>query len=184
VTIDGEREPNVDLYAATAQGFQLGFARLSSKTHTIVITVSGTKDSASSGTAVAVDAFIVGSTIIQESSPNITYDRWTGAKSTLADGGTYRSNGTKNATSTLSFMGTGVVWITATGPAYGMASVSVDGVNMGTVNLYASSRHWQVAESYLGLAAGTHTILVTVLGTKKASSKGTQLVVDAFVVDS
>jgi hypothetical protein len=39
-----------------------------------------------------------------------------------------------------------------------------------------------VAEAYTGLASGSHTIVVTVLGTKNASSKGTKVVVDAFVV--
>jgi hypothetical protein len=52
----------------------------------------------------------------------------------------------------------------------------------GTVDLYAPSTHWQVAESFSGLASGPHTIVVKVLGIKNASSTGTKVVVDAFVV--
>ncbi len=83
-----------------------------------------------------------------------------------------------------SFTGTGVDWITATGPSYGKATVSIDGISKGTVDLYASSVHWQVVKSYAGLASGSHTIVVTVLGTKNASSTGTNVVVDAFVAHS
>ena len=73
-------------------------------------------------------------------------------------------------------------WITATGPFEGRATVTIDGVNKGTVDLYASSLHWQVLESFGGLAYGSHTIVVTVQGTKDAVSKGTEVVVDAFPV--
>jgi bacillopeptidase F len=65
-----------------------------------------------------------------------------------------------------------------------MASVMIDGMNEGTIDLYAPAMHWQTAESYAGLAPGSHTIVVTVLGTRNAASAGTQVVVDAFVVNS
>ena len=63
-----------------------------------------------------------------------------------------------------------------------MAGVTIDGISRGTVDLYSPTVHWRIAESYAGLASGPHTIVVTVLGTKDASSTGTQVVVDAFVV--
>ena len=44
--------------------------------------------------------------------------------------------------------------------------------------------HWQVAEPYSGLAAGAHTIVITALGTKIAAAKSTNVVVDAFIVQS
>jgi hypothetical protein len=182
VKIDGISKGNVDLYASSAQGFSQSFSGLASKSHTIIITVTGTKNASSTGTGVALDAFVVGTTTTQDSANSITYDSWTGATSSSANGGTYRIDGSKNATSTLTFSGTGVNWITSTGPAYGQASVSIDGVAKGTVDLYASTVHWQVAEAYTGLASGSHTIVITVLGTKNASSKGTKVVVDAFVV--
>jgi hypothetical protein len=184
VTIDGKSKGDVNLFAATAQSFSRAYSGLTSKSHTIVITVTGTKRAASSGTSVAVDAFIVGSTTTQDTSTTVTYDSWVGETSSSASGETYRINGTKNATSTLSFTGTSVKWIAATGPSYGEASVSIDGISMGTVDLYASTVHWQVAEPYLGLTPGPHTIVVTVLGTKNPTSVGTKVVVDAFVVGS
>jgi hypothetical protein len=181
VKIDGTSKGNVDLYASSAQGFSQSFSGLASKSHTIIITVTGTKNASSTGTGVALDAFVVGTTTTQDSANAITYDSWTGATSSSASGGTYRIDGSKNATSTLTFSGTGVNWITSTGPSYGQANVSIDGVSKGTVDLYASTVHWQVVEAYTGLASGSHTIVITVLGTKNASSKGTKVVVDAFV---
>jgi hypothetical protein len=182
VTVDGKNKGNVNLYATTAKSFSKGYSGLTSKSHTIVIRVTGTKAHASTKSNVAVDAFIVGLTTTQETAPAITYDSWTGASSTSASGGTYRTDGKANATSSLTFTGTGITWVTATGPSEVKASESIDGTVVGTVDLYASTVNWQVAESFGGLAAGTHTIVVTVLGIKDKASTGTQVVVDAFII--
>jgi hypothetical protein len=81
----------------------------------------------------------------------------------------------------LVFRGRRIAWVTATGPAYGRARVVIDGVRH-TVDLYRSSQTWRARISYSGLGAGTHRITVKPLGTKNASSKSTDVVVDAFVV--
>jgi hypothetical protein len=146
--------------------------------------VTGTKQAASSGTKVVIDAFVVGATTTQDSSINIAYGNWRGGSSASASGGTYRADGTPATLSSLDFTGTRVDWVTATGPSFGRATVAIDGISRGTIDLYASSVHWQVTKSFAGLASGNHTIVVTVLGTKNASSTGTQVVVDAFVVRS
>jgi hypothetical protein len=65
-----------------------------------------------------------------------------------------------------------------------MATVTIDGIVRRTVDLYAPAVHWQVLESYGDLAPGSHTVVVTVLGTKNASSANTRVIVDAFVVDA
>jgi len=182
VTIDGVAEGNVDLYATTAQWFSQGYAGLASKGHTIVITVTGTKDAASSGKNVVLDAFIVGFNTIQDSSTYVVYDSWTGASSASASAGTYRVSPKAGATISTTFTGIGVDWVTAMGPSAGMASVTIDGVSMGTYDLYAPSVQWQVVKSYSHLATGSHHIVITVLGTSNASSVDTEVVLDAFVV--
>jgi hypothetical protein len=184
VTIDGVKKANVDLYAASPASFSQGYSGLSSKSHTIVITVTGTKDAAASGSYVNFNGFVVGFVPTLESSPAITYDSWTGATSKSASGGSYRVSTKTGATASLLFTGTGIEWITATGPSAGKATVSIDGVSEGTVDLYASAVHWQVAETFSGLATGTHTIVITVLGKKDASSVGTQVIVDSFIIPS
>jgi hypothetical protein len=184
VTIDGQTKGNVDLYATTSQGFSQKYPGLTSGKHKIVIKVTGTKDAASGNTSVAVDAFIVGSNTTQDTSTKVTYNSWGGAISAFANGGTYRTDGTAKASTSLTFTGTGVTWVTAAGPSAGMASVMIDGVSKGTIDLYAAATQWQMAESYAGLASGPHTIVATVLGTRNTATAGTQVVMDAFVVNS
>ena len=48
------------------------------------------------------------------------------------------------------------------------------------VNLYSSSAKWKFAVAYSGLAAGTHTIMIKVLGIKGPGATGTKVIVDAF----
>ena len=183
VTIDGASKGSFDLYSSTPHNqVAESFAGLTSSGHKIVIKVSGKRDAASTGTAVAVDAFSVGTATTQDSSPKVTYDTWAGGTSKSASGGAYRVSGKAGATCGLSFSGTSVEWITATGPGYGEAKVIIDGVDQGTVDLYAPGVHWQVAQTYSGLTLGTHEILVEVLGIKNPASTSTKVVVDAFVI--
>lgn len=51
-----------DLYAASSASFSVPFTGLASKAHTVVVKVLGQRNSSSTGTAVAVDAFVVGTT--------------------------------------------------------------------------------------------------------------------------
>jgi len=183
VRIDGVSKGYVDLYAPTAQPFSQAYAGLSSATHTVIIGVTGTANAAAKAASVAIDAFVVGSSTKQESSPSVTYDKWTGASNANASRGTFRDN-PRGGTASLIFSGRAVDWITAMGPSYGFASVSIDGVDKGTVDLYSPSVTWHVFESYAGLAAGKHTIVITALGTHDASSTGTRVVVDELLVQT
>ncbi len=184
VTIDRLSHGTFDLYSSTTQAqVSEAFSGLSSTTHTFVIKVTGTKNPSSNGTKVSIDAFIVGTTTIQDSSPKVEYDTWAGSTSKSASGGTYRSSGKAGATASLTFVGTSVTWVTATGPADGEAQVYIDNVAQGPViDLYSSATQWQVAHTISGLSSGTHTIEVKVLGLKDSSSTGTKVIVDAFAV--
>jgi hypothetical protein len=185
VTIDGVYEGNLDLFAVGVQSFSQGYSGLASTKHNIVITTTPTKNPSSTGTNVTVDAFVAGLTTTQESSTKVTYSSWAGARSTSASGGSYRVSQVSGSPLKLTFTGTRVDWVTATGPSAGMASVIIDGISVGTVDLYAPTVNWQVVETYAGLSPRrTHTIVVKVLGTKNPASTGTAIVVDAFVVHS
>jgi hypothetical protein len=182
VTVDGVSKGTVDLYSAAPAAFSKAFGGLSTGKHTIVIKVSGTKNAASTGTGVVVDGFTVGTTTTQENGKAITYNTWKGATSVNASGGAYRSSGSAGAVAQLKFSGTSVGWVTAVGPGWGKAEVYIDNVDKGTVDLYASTAHWQTLKSYTGLAAGNHTIQVKVLGTKNASALKTTVPIDGFTV--
>ena len=185
VTIDGVNKGTVDLYASTAANATQSYSGLSNAAHTMTITVAGTHRAAATAANVTVDGFLVGTatTAVQDSSPAVRYNSWAAVTSASASGGTYRTSSTAGATTTLTFTGTAVTWISATGPAYGKATVSVDGATPTTVDLYRSTLTPRVAARTIsGLAPTTHTITVTALGTKNAAATSTSIVSDAFTV--
>ncbi len=182
VTVDGVSKGTIDLYAASAQSYAAPITGLTPSAHTLVVKALGTKNAAASAATVAVDGFTVGTTTTQDSSVNVLYDSWKGMASSSASGGSYRVTGTAGRTATVSFTGTGVDWVTSTGPGSGKAEVFIDGVDKGSVDLYASSTHYQSVRDYSGLTAGAHTIVVKVLGQKNASATATTVAVDAFLV--
>lgn len=84
----------------------------------------------------------------------------------------------------LKFSGTGAALVAPLRPDGGYARIAVDGSHVATVSLYAaeptaSAPVWSVA----GLAAGTHTVVVTASGSQEASSAGSAVVIDAFDVE-
>jgi hypothetical protein len=147
-----------------------------------VVTVTGTKNAASRRATIPIDGFEWGSDAIAASSPDITYDTWAGATNAGASGASYRISAAPRAHATFSFTGTGVDWITATGPAMGMARVSIDGSLNEIVDLYSAIPAWRVVESFSGLTLGPHSISVWVVGNTDPRSSGTSVVVDAFVM--
>ncbi|MBI1802790.1 MAG: SBBP repeat-containing protein [Chloroflexi bacterium] len=180
VTIDGVNKGTLDLYSPTVQwNVQQSFGGLTNASHTLVVKVAGTKNPGSTDFNVALDAFIVGSTTTQESALAVQYDSWTGVSDTRAFGGSYRTSKTASATASWTFSGTQVDWITALGPSYGQAKVFLDGVDQGTIDLYAATQQWKAVKAFT-TGAGTHTIQVQVLGTKNPLSRGTQVLVDSF----
>ena len=184
VTIDGEAKGTVDLYAPSGGQRSVTFSGLTAKVHTVTVTITGAKNASSVGTEVGIDSFSSGGASTPDSDPSIKYDAWVGTASAHALGGSYRSSAAKSATLTLSFTGTEIDWITSKGPAFGRASVSIDGTAMGTVDLYRASQTWQATIAYAGLSAGPHTLVIRVLAQKAAASKGTKVVVDGFRIQS
>jgi hypothetical protein len=182
VTIDGNAKGTFDLYQATRAVKNLPFSGLSNKAHTVVVTVLHTKNAASTGYNVQLDSFVVG-TATRSSDPAIAYDGWASTAQGAATNGTYRSSSKADATLTVRFSGTSIDWKGALGPAFGKASVRIDGTSQGTFDLYkVAPISWQTIKSFTGLSAGTHTLVITVLGTKNTKSTGRTVVVDGFVV--
>ena len=182
VTIDGTSKGTVDLYAASPGTASTVFSGLRSARHTVVIKVLGTKRAASTGTSVTLDAFVAAGLTTQEHHAGIGYGAWASTAQVAATDGTYRSTPTQNATVTVTFSGTSIDWITAVGRAYGRASVTIDGVPKGTVDLYALATTWRSVVTYSDLPAGAHTMVIKALGTKNPAANGTRIVVDGFVV--
>jgi bacillopeptidase F len=182
VLIDGVNKGTLDLYSASAGRSTKVFSGLANRAHTVVIEVLHTKNNTSSGYGVRLDALIAGGTTVQESDTAIDYDGWASTAEPNATDGTYRSATASTATVTVTFTGRTIEWITAKGKAYGEASVAIDGVNKGMVDLYRSATQWKFPVSFAGLSSGAHTMVIQVLGRKNASATGTRVVVDGFVV--
>src|SRR5205823_1922051 len=124
VLIDGVSKGTVNLNASNSQSFTRTFTGLASGTHTIVIKVlhqtQGTRYD------VVVDAFISGTTPIQDTDCKVKYDTWICTANAKASGGTWRSSSAASASARLTFTGSSINWLTATGAVYGKASVCID----------------------------------------------------------
>ncbi len=113
------------------------------------------------------------------------YGSWFGIPSPGgAFSGAYRLSYIANATSSFSFTGTQMTWVTARGPAYGKAQIWIDGVLKQTVDLYQSTQQWQYKVTVSGLTSGTHNVVIKVLGTKNPSASGAGIVIDGFEFDT
>lgn len=186
ITIGGKLRGRFDLYSASLQEqAPIKIGGLATGGHNLTLTVTGQHNTASTGNAVAVDAFKVGSTTTQDTGRALTWNGWAGVGNSNASGGSYRAGRTANSTASLSFTGTGVDVVIAKGPAFGIMQVSIDGTAQPKVDLFhAGSIQWRIAQPYPGLSSGQHTVTVTVTGTKNSQSTGVTVPLDAFIVHS
>ena len=182
VLIDGVKQGTVDLYSVAPATLNKVYSGMSNAAHTIVIKVLHTNKASSSDYNVRLDAFVVGATTVQESDPKLQYDTWKSASQALATDATYRSATAATATTTVTFTGSAIDWITTMGKGYGKASVTLDGVSKGTFDMYQTATAWQHPVSFNGLSSGPHTLVIQVLGQKNAYATSTKVVVDGFVV--
>ncbi|MBI4769830.1 MAG: hypothetical protein HY784_05290, partial [Chloroflexi bacterium] len=183
VTIDGTNMGTLDLYSPTPEyQHPVTYSGLPNARHTIVVTVLGQKNPASSGFEVRVDAFRVRTTTVEDDSPGLRYNTWTGLALAQALGGSLRYSPAKEASIYFDFNGTEFGWITARGPVLGKAEVYVDGALAATVNLYNASWQFQYPQLIGGLADGPHHVRIRVLGAHDPRSRGNNVIFDGFSV--
>ena len=83
----------------------------------------------------------------------------------------------------VTFTGTGVIWIGYRDQYSGIAKVYLDGVEQSIVDTFASAADPQsVNYTINGLTRGLHTLSIQVTGTKDAASAEAWVWVDAFNV--
>ena len=184
VYVDAISKGKVDLYAPSGGQLNETYANLGTGTHALQIEVLGKRNAASSATNVSVDALIAGGTTDQETSCQIEYDSWRCASAAGASGGSVHVSAGAGAQVSLTFTGTSVALITRTGPVFGKARVSIDGVSRGTIDLYAPVGHSNVSKAFGGLGAGNHTIVVEVLHQRNSAGHGFAVNIDGFTVTS
>ncbi len=86
------------------------------------------------------------------------------------------------ATATLAFRGSDIAVVSTVGPARGRAEVSIDGVAMGVVDLYASANRYRTVVFARHLAdPGDHVLVVRVLGTHARAASASRVDIDGFL---
>jgi hypothetical protein len=198
VSLDGASLGRVDLYAATEQLRAPVFtaANLVDGTHKLRIDVTGLQNPAATGAVVVVDAFDT-----TPSSPAPPVTRFQDAAATYVpsgnwavwgvlsfwSGGTVTTSTTVGSQATLTFTGKAIRWIGYRRPEFGVARVSVDGVVLGQVDTSTPSfqEEFQAGVfSVTGLAAGSHTLTIEVIGRNGEPAGATvgRVIIDAFEV--
>lgn len=191
VSLDGGTPTTVDMYAATRESAATIYASstLADGYHDVLLTVLGTKATASAGTVVAIDRARVAATepapvgieTVVDSHDLGTTDRTVAYAGTWANTADNYYSGTAAATMTLRWTGTSAKIYGAKDAHHGQASVAVDGGTARTIDAYSATRQpgpTTVLYDSGPLAAGAHTLVLTVLGTKAAASTGTVVAFD------
>jgi photosystem II stability/assembly factor-like uncharacterized protein len=112
--------------------------------------------------------------------PTVTYQgAWTTVTAaSTASTNTYITTSQSGSTAVLNFVGSGVHWISSTGPQQGSASIQLDGVYEATVSLNAPTNlYQQLVWELSGFTCGAHTLTLTA-----SLQAGQSISVDAFDV--
>ena len=195
ITLDGKDMGIVDLYSSSTLWVQKVWdtGLLANGAHTVKIEWTGVKNASATGTNIGLDAFDVigtpaqatsGPTALryQDTDRNITYTGlWESTTSTSASGETFRYIDKAGGKASVTFNGTYLAWIAKKSNQYGIARVTVDGEDKGTVDLYSASATFGASVWNTGtLDSGEHTVTIEWTGDKNASSTASNIGLDAF----
>jgi hypothetical protein len=195
IAIDGSADVSVNLFASTWLTYEVPIYTktwATSGSHTIKISVDGTKDSRSSNTYVVLDGLQVSNasaTVTEDSSANVTYSGigWqhnTGSYPQASNADISWTNHTGDSAS-FTFTGSQISWLAEPGSNKGEADVSIDGTFVTRVDLYGlSGSDWFRSTVFRKSwpTSGTHTITIQVVGKQDIPSTGSYITVDAFAV--
>src|SRR5438094_849038 len=188
VSLDGVLIAMVDLYSPTEQIQAEVFAAkgLTDTSHTLTIEGTGQQNASSQNALIVVDAFEVttSGTRHQDTDPAIAYGpNWIqGNRDKAYNEGASAESNIVGAQATITFTGTGTSWIGARGPQCGIARIFLDGAFVEDFDTYFQTEGPQHTDFKVGgLAAGTHTLSIQVIG-KNPLSTDAWILIDAFDV--
>ncbi len=193
IFLDGAFSAEVDLYSPSdIQGVVFATTGLAPGSHSLAIEVTGSRNPAATNNLVFVDAVDVRSRFEERDPTSFVYtgawvqdntdNAWSGT-SASAGGGTAARSATAGARAEFTFTGTEVRWLGFRGPSAGIADVSLDGVVVERVDLYAPAEALRAPVFIAtGLTTGPHALRIDVTGLKNGSSTGTFVVIDAVDV--
>jgi hypothetical protein len=120
---------------------------------------------------------------VDDVNPAIVYSgQWTHALFRDAAKGTTSFSTAIGSSARVSFTGTSVTWVYARAFNRGIASVKIDGVPRGDVDLYSANIVWQASTMFKDLSPGAHTLELTVSGRKDKAAADRYIDLDAFVI--
>jgi SpoIID/LytB domain protein len=194
LTLDSVDQGTVDLYSASeVYGKVWETPTLTEGTHTLTIEWTGTKNSKATNYNIAVDAFDINGSIAPAPTPPVlnTYQQndshlfylgtWTVQSATSASGGSFRYTDAKGSC-TVTFNGTSLAWYGKTKSTYGIAKLTLDGVDKGPLDLYSASEVYGKLWETGTLSAGVHTLTIGWTGTKNSKATDYNIAVDAFKI--
>jgi len=188
VSLDGALVAVVDLYSPTEQIQAEVFAAkgLTDTSHTLTIEGTGQQNASSQNALIVVDALEVttSGTRHQDTDPAIAYGpSWIqGNRDKAYSEGAAAESNTLGAQAAITFNGTGISWVGARGPQCGIARIFLDGAFVEDVDTYSQTEGPQHTDfTASGLAAGTHTLTIQVIG-KNPLATDAWILLDAFDV--
>lgn len=193
VSVDGGPSTTVDLYSASPQWKSRvwSVSGLTDTTHTVLIEATGTKNPASSGFALSVDALeAVGGLVdppsmrYEDSSALLGYTTgWTNVTDANLSAGSHRRVSGADEGVNINFEGTSIDWIALKSVGYGIAKVTLNGGTPEYVDLYSASPAWRTKVwGKSGLPNRSHNLRIEWTGSKNTSATGTLIGVDAIDV--
>ena len=121
---------------------------------------------------------------IEQNDPAVTYSgNWYSNSSPEHSGGTAALTNTRGSRATLTFNGTGIVWMGVKDNWSGTANVYLDG-NMTVVDTYGSNQYQQPMFAAHGLAPGPHTLAIEVLHERGPVTQGSWVWIDSFLIEN
>lgn len=153
-------------------------------TATAVASATGTASPRPTSTPAPTPTLAPGARRFEDNSSAVSYSAgWTQVLDAGSSAGHYRRSAQPGAAATFSFSGDGgvVAWGALRGPSAGRADVALDGVFLGTVDLYAP----EVERGFVTVfpvPPRSHTLRITVRGDAHPAASGVEVTVDFFDV--
>lgn len=183
VFLDGQLQSTVDTYASPyqAQAALFSASELAPGSHALDIEVTGTRNPASGGSWVWLDAFEVAVRTEQDQAAVSYSGAWLENVHSFHSGGSAVLTVDAGARASFRFSGTSVSWIGYRDEWSGIAQVYIDDVLRAEIDTYATPfEAQQVVYTLTGLPPGEHTLAIGVAGRRHPLSLGYWVWVDAF----
>ena len=89
----------------------------------------------------------------------------------------------KGAEASITFEGTALTYVFTKASNRGLASITIDEIGQGTIDLYSPDIVWRAQARFCCLSAGRHVAVIRFLGQNRPESKGQFVDLDLFIVE-